>query len=64
LKDADQFASLASVVHGKEGDGGASATTPTCSTYTMDVIFDVGREIVVDNKFDILDIYREKRRYE
>jgi hypothetical protein len=27
----------------------------------MDVVFNVGREVVVDNKFDILDIYREKK---
>jgi hypothetical protein len=56
LKNLNQFTGLTSIVSGEEGERVAGIATTTCTTYTMNIIFNVCREIIIDNKLDILDI--------
>lgn len=44
------------VLLGDEVDGSTLTTESTTSTDTMDVVFSVGGEIVVDDEGDLLDI--------
>lgn len=56
LQDGDQVPRTLGIVRGEEGDGRSEGTRATGSTDSVDVVFRIVGEIVVENVRDILDI--------
>lgn len=62
LQDSDKLLGLLRIVHCEEGERRAGVSSTTSTTDTMDVVLDIVGEIVVDDEFDILDIWRTRNR--
>ena len=52
----DQFAGHLGIVSGEKGEGRSSSVGAPRATDSMDIVFNVAGHVVIDDKFDVLDI--------